>query len=122
MARPLSSRTLLTVFVVAPLLGCAAKPPERFIVLRPPLPEQRLVHRVAPRRAPVPAALANAPSAPLASTPAAAGLPASVSASADKPAGADKPAAAAAPALTPDQKENLFEAFDNFLAQTGRPQ
>lgn len=83
MPKPLSSRALLSLFLVVPLLGCTAKPPERPIVLRPHHSERRLA-----RRPPTPVAQAEAP----------------------------------ATTLSPDEKENLFRAFESYLSKNGKPQ
>lgn len=100
MPKPLSSRTLLALTLVAPMLGCVAKPPEKPIVLRPPHPERRLARRP-PHQTPsqtadtVEAAPANAVATP-------AGEPEE--------------------ALSPAEKEALFREFDQYLTRSGRPQ
>lgn len=99
MPKPLSSRTLLTLLLVAPILGCVAKPPERPIVLRPPHPERRLAHRPPPRNSPSAAAAKSGTE------------PASAAAT---------PAAEPDPPLSPAQKEALFRDFDRYLERSGR--
>ena len=91
-----SRRTLLAVLVAVSVVGCAAKPPERPIVLRHYHPERRVAHRHRPT-----------PAGPSAKT-----------ASGSEPD--------LDPALKPDQDEAapaslsaLFRRFDAYLSQTG---
>lgn len=96
MRKLLSSRTLLALLLVAPMLGCVAKPPERPIVLRPP---HRLAHRP-PRPTPSEAADkgGTAPASAISGTP----------------------AAEPGETLSPAEKEALFRDFDQYLLQSGR--
>jgi hypothetical protein len=109
---PFSSRPLLALPLMAPLLGCASKPAEPSIVLRPPHTTKAAVHRPpAPskqetRTVSAPASLAPASPAP---SPA----PSSPGAQAETPAPEQK-------ALTSEQKEALFRDFDAYLNQQSR--
>src|SRR4051812_7244544 len=98
---PFSSRQLLALPLMAPLFGCASKPPERPIVLRPPH-----AAKVTASRPPVrPRQEARTGAAPANATQA--------NAAADEPAPA--PALAPTPAdqnrLSSDKKEALFRDF-----------
>lgn len=100
MGRPLPHRALLTVIVGLLLFGCAAKPPEKPIVLRRTSLERRIPRAAVPRRPhmTIPAATPTAPKVESGS-----------------------PAPAEAPPLTADQKEELFQQFDSFLAKPAQP-
>ena len=107
MARPLSSRTLLTLLLAAPLLGCVAKPPEKYIVLRPHRFERRPARHFAPKHEP--ASTANDDR----------GATAAASATAEDPSAPPQTAPAPASPLDPAQKEALFRDFDRFLTRSG---
>ena len=91
MAKPLASRTPLILLLVTPLLGCVAKPPERYIVLRPYHSERRMARPIA-KPAPI-------------TTPD--GVAGAVPASADQKM-----------PLNSTEKEALFRDFDAFLARS----
>ncbi len=98
---PPSSRTLLAFLLVAPELGCVAKPPEKAIVLRPIHAEHRSAPRPPPRHAPAEAKGGMTPAAATQAAP---------------------PAPAATPdeeELSPAEKEGLFREFDDYLAKSG---
>lgn len=57
MTGPFPGRVLLPMWMAASVLGCAAKLPEKPIVLRPHHPKQRLVHQPPPAAPAEPATL-----------------------------------------------------------------
>ena len=108
---PFSSRPLLALPLMAPLLGCVSKPAEPPIVLRPPHTTNAAVHRP-PAASKQETRTVSAPASPAPSSPAPSSPGAQAETSAT-PAPEQK-------ALTSEQKEALFRDFDAYLNQQSR--
>ena len=105
MPLPFSSRPLLALPLMAPLFGCASKPAEPPIVLRPPHAAKSAVHR--PPRSKQETRTVSAPANRAAGSAAAEAEP-------EPPAGTDQKT------LSTEQKDALFRDFDAYLNQPGR--
>lgn len=106
MARLLPVSTLLALCLVAPILGCVAKPPEKPIVLRPAHPERRFAKPLS-RRAPQPGRAPDAATADTSHSPH----------ESDAPHASSEPLTAAP--LTSDEKNDLFQSFESYLFHNG---
>jgi len=103
---PFSSRPLLALPLMAPLLGCASKPAEPPIVLRAVHTTKAAVHRP-PASSKQETRTVSAPASPAPSSP---GAQPETSA----PPGPEQKA------LTSEEKEALFRDFDTYLNQQSR--
>ena|SRR4051794_33048707 len=100
---PFPSRPLLALPLMAPLLGCASKPAEPPIVLRPQHTTKSALHRPVPK---------SKQETRTASAPANSAAPSPANETTAPPA---DPAG-----LTNEQKEALFRDFDAYLSKPSR--
>lgn len=124
----LPGRVLLSLLLAGPLLGCVARPPEKFIVLRPLPSERRTVSRPPARRTPIPAPdLAAEPGTQaVVATPLDGPQRNDFQLNASKPT-SPEPVAARVPGrpaepMSRADKESLFRDFERYLDRTGHPQ
>lgn len=94
--KPCPYRSLLALMLVVPMLGCAARRPEKPIVLRPSHPPRRTVQRPPARPATVEVKTEPSKAAPASPAP-----------------------TAEESGLSPADKEALFRDFDRYLSTSG---